>query len=201
MGFTTYQGSHLSEFWDNAPNVQEATDISLGAAETASGTDAQLATGSRITGRVTGPGGGALANATVSVYTKSESGNYWTQGRYWATTSSDGSYEVSRLPAGTYRLGFVAPLGGSHLAEFWDDAATIDAARDIMVGQSATVAGKDAQLGAASKITGKVTGPDGSGLAPRQRRRVHEVSGSGLLEHVGDVGADALRRHVRPRRP
>ena len=49
------------------------------------------------------------------------------------------------------------------MAEYWDDADSVESATDIVVGASATVAGKNPQLATASHITGQVTGPDGAG--------------------------------------
>ena len=165
LGFSTYSGGHIAEYWDDADSVESATDIVVGASATVAGKNAQLAAGSHITGRVTGPDGAGLGNVSVVAYQKSAGSTYWSRVSTGSssTTDASGAYDLSGLKAGTYRIGFSTYSGG-YLAEFWDDAATVNAATDIVVGESATVSGKNAQLAAGSHITGKVTGPDGAAL-------------------------------------
>jgi 5-hydroxyisourate hydrolase-like protein (transthyretin family) len=188
VGFSTYQGSYVNEFWDDATTVEGAADIPLGASATAPGIDAVLSNGSKITGRVTGTAGAGLSGVNVSVYAKSPNGDFWSPLPIGAATNADGTYEVTRLPAGTYRIGFSSMQGG-YIGEFWNDAATVGAADDIVVGASTTVADKNAQLATASRITGKVTGPDGAGLVDVNVRAYQQLPGQNYWSLVGSSTA------------
>ena len=184
IGFSTWSGGYLSEFWDNASTLETAADIAVGAGETVSGRNAQLATASNVTGAVTGPDGTGLSNVSVSAYQKAAGSTFWNQTVMSASTNSDGDYDLGGLKAGTYRIGFSTWSGG-HLSEFWDNATTVDAASDIVVGESATVAGKNAQLATASHITGKVTGPDGTGLSNVYVSAYQKTAGSTFWNQTG----------------
>ena len=146
--------------------MDAATDIVVGASATVSGKDAQLATGSHITGKVTGPDGAALAGRERVGLPEDrrldllEPGH----GQRVDVTNAAGEYDLGGLKAGTYRIGFSTYSGG-YLAEYWDDAATVDAATDIVVGASATVSGKNAQL--APGRTSRARSPARTALACR----------------------------------
>ena len=161
IGFSTWGTGHIPEYWNDAASVEAATDIVVGASTTVADRNAQLAAGSHITGRVTGSGGTGLAGAYVSAYQLS--GGSWNPINMGTSTDAAGNYDLGGLKAGTYRLGFSSWSTG-HISEFWNDAATVQTATDIVVGSSSTVSGKDAQLASGSHITGKVTGPDGAAL-------------------------------------
>ena len=49
------------------------------------------------------------------------------------TTNAAGEYDLGGLKAGTYRLGFSST--GGYISEYWDDAATVQTATDIVVGR------------------------------------------------------------------
>ena len=85
----------------------------------------------------------------------------WTE-TGWGYTDQDGNYNVGGLTAGTYRIGF-DPSQGEYAVEYWDNAVSIATATDVVVGVDGTAGGKDAVLGAASHIAGRVM--DGSGTS------------------------------------
>ena len=65
-------------------------------------------------------------------------------------TATDGTYTLSYLRAGTYRILFSGGRVGSvaYRSEYYNDAATIEAAQDIVItNQSSQVTGVDATLG------------------------------------------------------
>jgi 5-hydroxyisourate hydrolase-like protein (transthyretin family) len=153
-------GNYLGEYYQNAATVETATDIVVGSAATVSGINASLAAASRITGTVTGPDGSTpLAGITVEALTY---GNGYWDFVFSTQTQEDGSYSLGGLAAGTYRVQFNDWSSGSYLGEYYQNAATVETATDIVVGTTATVSGINASLAAASRITGTVTGPDGS---------------------------------------
>ena len=65
---------------------------------------------------MTGPGGEALAGIQVGAYGQYYEGGTWNE-QQSVTTKADGTYVLTGLPAGTYRLGFRDP-SGNHAEEF-----------------------------------------------------------------------------------
>lgn len=110
-----------------------------------------------ITGTVTGPDGQPLQGVRV-VAMRSSSQN--ADGDY---TDENGSYELSYLADGTYRLQASAS-SGLWLSEFWNNAATYESATGVTLSGGETVAGKNFQLAPAGHITGTVTNAAGQPL-------------------------------------
>ena len=138
-------GRYRLEYWDDAASKDEATDVTVAPASTVNGIDAVLAsvTGAgRILGTVTGMAGDAVSDVTVTVYSHDATTDRWVA-RTRALTDATGAYSLGGLAPGTYRVGFAHD---DHVAEFWQDAASLSGATDVVVGSSATVPGVDADL-------------------------------------------------------
>ena len=109
-----------------------------------------------ITGVVAGAGDSPLGGISVTAYQATGSGTWaWVS---QATTGSDGSYSISGLSAGTYRLEFYDP-SGIYPSEYYDNVSTLDfdSANDIVVAAGATTSGVDTTLPVGGHITGTVT--------------------------------------------
>ena len=130
------------EYWDDQADIESALDITVASGETAVGKNAQLGVGGSISGHLS-DGTGAPVVGSVSAYRKTASGA-WVYYAYGYST--DGTYTVGQLRAGTYRLKFnpedVQPLA----PEYYDNASSLLGATDIIVGTGAAVTGKDAVL-------------------------------------------------------
>ena len=161
VGFSS-PGDYINEFWDDAATIETAKDVVVAEGGSVSGINAQLAPASHITGTVTGPGGAAVQGVYVSAYQKAPGTTYWSPVNGSTSTDAAGHYDLRGLKSGTYRVGF---FSSDHITEYWDNAATAETARDIVVTQGDTVSGKDARLATPSHITGTVTGATGTGLA------------------------------------
>ncbi len=159
--FYDWNGDYVSEVHDNALDLDAGTDIVVPAETTVTGIDATLVNASSISGTVTGPDGTTpLQGIIASAYR-------WT-GSGWAlvlrgldVTDADGDYTIGGLRAGTYRVAFNG-LSGDYVSEVYDNALDPDSGTDIVVPAGTTVTGVDASLANASKISGTVTGPDGT---------------------------------------
>ncbi len=143
LGYYNRASHHQSEYCDNA------TDVPIATGATISGIDASLDDNyGWIQGTVSGPDGVApLVGATVSVYdattnscTPVGSGN----------TDASGHYSIGDLPAGTYHVGFSA---ANHLDEYYQDAAGLRNAADVVLATGATVTGINASLAPLPTIT------------------------------------------------
>ena len=208
IGFSTHQGGFTPEFWDNASSLEKATDVLVDESATVTNKNAQLSIGARIAGTVTGPDGATLPNIPVHAYRYSTDTNYWTQVGM-TSTGSDGTYTLGGLTPGTYRVGF-ATYPGEYVGEYWDDASSVGAAKDIVLQESELVGGTDAKLARASRIAGTVTGSQG-GLAGVYVQAYQRTSGQSYWTSVssaqtnsdgtyslGGLKAGTYRRRVLP---
>jgi len=162
LEFIDISGTYSSEFYDNAGDIDSATNIPVAEGEMATGKDAALdpipATG--ISGLVIETGSGTvLTGITVTLY--QDFGG-------WGIASSletgvDGRYEFDGLSPGIFRIGFV-DASGNHTTEFYDNAGDIDSATDINVISGLVTNLIDAALDVTAKtgISGRVT-ENGSG--------------------------------------
>ncbi|MEI6622958.1 MAG: carboxypeptidase-like regulatory domain-containing protein, partial [Actinomycetes bacterium] len=149
-------------WWNGASSRATATIVHVTAGATTPDISPSLpaytaGTGS-ITGTVAGPDGGTLlpgTNGSVTVY--SESG---AQSSY-AWFGQAGTYTISNLPTGDYRLSFNTWSGG-YLGSWWQNAADQASATWVHVTNGATTADISPRLALGGTITGTVTMPDGS---------------------------------------
>jgi len=149
-----FEGSEVElvdEYYDDALLRPDADLVTVVAAQTTSHIDAALAAGGSISGTVTGPGGPVVG---VWVNISGPTG-WWT-----AMTDAAGSYTVSGLATGAYRVRFDADELGL-VSEYYDDSLTVDAATDVVVTAPEPVTGIDAVLVQGATISGTVTGPEG----------------------------------------
>lgn len=139
------------EYWQDTFDYSQATPVVLTEGQAVSGIDASLAAGGSIAGVVTRAEGGApLTHTTVNVLDAN--------GEIAAFTRTDlaGRYEVGGLPAGSYRVEFVAP-GPGVASEYWENAYSFEAATPVVVTELQTTSGVDAALETLGAISGSVT--------------------------------------------
>jgi 5-hydroxyisourate hydrolase-like protein (transthyretin family) len=155
--FYDVNGDYLTEYFDNSTSYDTADDVLVPLSTTLENIDATLALASSISGNVVDLDTfDPLENITVSAY-------QW-NGSAWVFvaegfTGLGGNYQITGLPAGTYRVEFMD--GNSvYAVEYFDDVLEIGLAQDITLAAAEAETGIDAQLSSASSMTGKVTGPD-----------------------------------------
>ncbi len=160
LDFADLNGTYLSEFYNNAADVESATDVNVTAGQETTGIDAELSQGGSISGTVTDPDGNVLSNVEVTVYRQETYG--------WAamshTTSISGTYTVGGLNTGTYRVGFY-DRSNTYATEFYNDATDVDSATDVSVTAGQNTPNIDVQLAVRGSISGTVTDPDGNVLS------------------------------------
>ena len=172
IGFSDPADIYLASFYDGKTTLDAADTVSVSDATTTSGVDATLTRTGDITGTVSGPGG-ALSDIYVTAYVSSESGWQQVAG---TDTGGDGTYSLTHLAAGTYRVRF-RDFSGEYLTQFYAGATTLQSATDITIGQGDAVAGADAVLKAPASLSGVVTG-GGSALGGVRVRVYNEVDGA-----------------------
>ncbi|MFP4440027.1 MAG: carboxypeptidase regulatory-like domain-containing protein [Chloroflexaceae bacterium] len=163
VGFYDGSNTYATEFYNDATDVDSATDVSVTAGQNTPNIDVQLAVGGSISGTVTDPDGNVLENVWVQVYSNNEFG-FWVQTGMPHTTAADGTYTVGGLATGTYRIEF-GDYSSNYMGEFYDNAADVDSATDISVTIGQDTPNIDVQLAVGGSISGTVTDPDDAPLA------------------------------------
>ncbi len=110
--------------------------------------------GGSITGIVTDEDGAPIPNLWVEAYDHS-TGDWVSNGQ----TQADGSYAISCLYTGTYRV-YADAWGTDYISEYYDDKLNYEDADPVSVTQGQETTGIDFQLALGGKIKGVVT--DGS---------------------------------------
>lgn len=108
----------------------------------------------RITGLVSGSGGLGLAGIDVLVY-EVDPPVILLELRATAVTAADGSYVVSGLPPGNYKV-FFQPTGGYYSLQWYRDAGDHEAAELLPLHAGETVGKVDAALTQGGKVSGRV---------------------------------------------
>ncbi len=160
LGFYDGTNRYLEEYWEDAATQGEADDVTVASGRTTPVGTAELELSGSISGKVAGVGGLTYEGAYVELYRRDPGSGSWS--RWSGQSASGGSYRFGGLPAGSYRIGFVDHGGGGYLPEYWQDAATVDAADDIAVTAGDPVELPDAQLGQGGRITGTVRDEGGT---------------------------------------
>ncbi len=148
----------------------------MAAGATTSNINASLDKGGHITGTVTAAGN-AVADISVEVYRQNGSSWDWAG---WAYTDSNGNYDVGGLGSGAYRVGFFDWnwfTSDNYLPTYYQNAADLDSATDVVVSAGATTANINVSLVEGGHIAGTVTASDGSRL-PGISVEVYRQNGS-----------------------
>jgi hypothetical protein len=153
--------------------------------------------GAAITGTVTGPDAAPLGLIHVLAYRvvdgEPEPSNWPAAGDDY--TNLHGGYRIPGLPAGIYRVEFRTDYPAPPYAtEYYDNAASLNAATDIVVAENAIVAGINAQLAPRASLSGLVTNPEGQPPANPGDVFVllyHDPANTGVWTHLQGVHIDA----------
>ncbi len=158
----------LGEYYDNVAaipaNQSQATAIAVGAGETVTGKDFALGHGSSISGKVTDdPSGNPIEGAMVILFL--DDGGEWNNLTLTLTDAS-GDYVFGGLPAGTYYLQADHSQGG-YAGEYYDNVGALlvnrASATAIVLGEDASVTGKNFALAQGGTIAGRVRPTIGPG--------------------------------------
>ena len=134
--------SYDREYYQDAstPELAEPVPVTIGAAVL--GKNASLGQRGSVVGVITAPDGTPIASGHAYLYRYVDDGP--SNGAFWsevadAVTDATGHYDIKNVEAGTYHLAFVDDAG-VHVSEFYENAATHDAATGVTVTSATTVA-------------------------------------------------------------
>ncbi len=187
VGFAVYAGypsnrkAYIDQYYNNVATIGAAQPVALTAGQARTGVDAAMVRAGAIAGTLTNgatnqPAGGVPVAA------------YDSSGAVVATTTSesDGTYVLSRLASGAYRVGF-AGTGGqqSYVAEYHHDAASLGAATAVTVTAPQVTTAVNATLAPMGSVTGTVRLADGG--APLAGVQVVTTGPSGYTFTTSDL--------------
>ncbi|GAA5038471.1 hypothetical protein GCM10025738_27710 [Microbacterium fluvii] len=157
--FSPYGVDVLGEYWDNKVTWEDATIITLAAGGSKTGVSASLAKASSVSGKVTFPAGTVRSDydTSVQIYSTTDSNSYLTSG----SVAANGTYKVSGLAAGTYKVKFSTTATGA-ASEWWDNKTTFAAASKLTLTAGQAKTGVNATLGADATISGVLSYPEGT---------------------------------------
>lgn len=159
----SYDSDYLSEWYLDAPDRDHATDVIVVSDQPTANIDGTLALGGQVAGTVTDEDGTALASISVVAYQYDANFDTWSWTRD-TLTGADGSYLITGLEAGSYRLRFSAPDNQNYAPEWYDDAADLDDATGLSISVGQMIGNIDAALGVGGSISGTVTTEQGNPL-------------------------------------
>ncbi|WP_307072756.1 carboxypeptidase regulatory-like domain-containing protein [Arthrobacter pascens] len=159
LNFSGYNTGALDQWHSNAASFDTATPLTLTTGQDLVGINATLVKGATISGKITAPAGVTLNNTYVYAYNAS----YSSYQEKSVSVSSDGSYKIIGLRAGSYKLKISGYNTGA-LDQWHSNAASFDTATPLALTTGQDLAGIDATLVKGATISGKMTAPAGVDL-------------------------------------
>lgn len=184
LHFIDAQHQHAFQFYGNSSKLSEATKIAVDSGNTTTNVNATLVAGGIISGHITMYNGTPIDEGAITVY--------YHDGQAWRSIYNNTSinretqtFLASGLATNDYRIEYSVFHNQNSFLEYYENADSIDAARNIQVetGQITEniniVVGNNPQWG---RIRGKVTSNEG---VPLSGIEVHAMTQAGMeTRHV-----------------
>lgn len=140
-----YKGGFVDEYYDNRyGGGEEGQDIVVGDGQVRV-VDMALSPGAPITGNVVNELSEGISGISVSALRWSVDAGQWVQVQT-VSTGIGGSYTISGLGDGAYRVEFYDPTQQTYATQYFSGSSTLAAAQDVVVADGAPAAGVDATL-------------------------------------------------------
>jgi uncharacterized surface anchored protein len=152
---------YISEYYDGAMYLREATPVRLAEQDTLENIDFELGPGATISGTVTADSSGEPLNGAHVVAVLRVDPRV----SFHALTNENGAYSLVGLPSGSYLL---HANSAGYVQEFFDNAANPEDATLVEVQAGQETSGINFSLASSSAITGIVTAEDGTPIAEAQ---------------------------------
>ena len=152
---------YISQFYHGVSSYDEAQLVEVFSDQNTGNIDFSLVRGGAISGIVTAIGGGLIEdNIDVSACLEDDSFCGWT------SVQSDGTYEITGLRAGDYRVhAYQYPEEGYWIGEVYDNTQDWDAYTPVPVTAGEETSGINFMLEYGGAITGVIENEDGDRLA------------------------------------
>lgn len=168
----TWGTDFLPEFYDDAHDQQSANLIPVAEAQTVMGVDIEVETGGSIKGTVVGNiDAQPIAGLWVAAH------EYGTDNlRASAQTQTDGTYTISKLLEGNYRVQ-VYTSGTEYYSEYFDNTFESSSANSVTVLEGQSTTGIDFGLAVGATVSGTVRDSDGNPIVEPHSMAVAVFSG------------------------
>jgi YD repeat-containing protein len=143
--------NYLTQYYKGKSSYTEAEPVSVAAGGTTSSIDAAMVEGGEISGKVTAA---STSTALAGIEVCASGGSF-----RCTTTAADGTYTVSALTAGEYRVEFAVPYksGLNYLRQYYSNKASSAEADSVAVMLGSKTAGIDAAMHEGGQLAGHVT--------------------------------------------
>jgi hypothetical protein len=153
---TPFDGTldYVTQYYPEAETFEESFPVDVAAGQRISGIDAELSKGGEVEGHVTRALGGApLAGIEVCAL------GVISEAMACAETDSGGSYLITGVPTGSFKVGFRSTPGSglNYLTQFYDNETSYEAADPIAVKAEEKQEGINAAMALGAEIEGTVT--------------------------------------------
>jgi len=140
-----YLGNYAPQYYHAKSSWAEAEPVSVTAGSTTPEINAEMQPGGQISGTVTNNEGKALAGVDVNVFEASGSN---TAPVGYIQTGSTGSYTVSDLASGSYKIEFSASFFsvGNYATQYYNDKSSLAEADPVTVTAGSTTTGISAEI-------------------------------------------------------
>ena len=142
IGFLDPGGVYAPEYHQDTPDFDAALALTLGAAATLAGIDAELAAVGALSGQISDPSAAPLAGILVVAHR--DDGGGFAQVAF-TQTDTGGAFAFTGLAPGSYRLQCI-DNSGLHRETWYLDGADLAAAQDIALAGGGDVTGLDVTL-------------------------------------------------------
>ena len=156
LEFNAGDSGALNQWYNNA-TYDTATPVTVTSGQDLGDINATLVKGASISGKLTAPAGVDLSNVRVYANASNGFGS--------ASVNPDGTYKITALPAGSYKVEFNGRAAGAQ-AQWYSNAQTSDAATPITLASGQDLGNINATLIKGATISGKATVP--AGINPTQ---------------------------------
>ena len=152
VGFNPGGQNYFQEWYNDQTNYENADPVSVTEGQITSGINAQLATGSRIVGRVTNDVGQGIVGVSVELYDANTSYDALDS----VQTDDNGTYAFMGVATGSYRIRFAI---SEYLYQWYNNKGDFNEADTAQVTSGQTTSGINAVFARDGSITGRVTVP------------------------------------------
>ncbi len=158
--FESPDQEYVLESYDNVLDFDQARTITVGDGVLDDEVDADLALSGHVVGTVEDASGDVPLEAYVSLWAEvpaQDGGTTWEPTLYGDIVGASGDYDVTGVPAGTYRVEFSA---SGFQSEYFEDVATVEEGTDVDVTEGGVEQLPPAVMEEYSSISGRVTDAD-----------------------------------------
>ncbi|WP_181038463.1 S-layer family protein [Arthrobacter sp. ZGTC131] len=174
--------------WYGGLSHSAATTVPVSDSQDLALSDTPLVKGATISGNVTAPAGVNLSAVTARVY----NADNFRASAVTAQVRADGTYRVTGLRAGNYKVQFSGYDTGA-LTQWYASGTTMETATLLPLTAGQDLTGIDATLTKGASITGKITVPAGVDLTMVNVSATAEGSANGTYGQVNADGTYAIK--------